>query len=124
MALKQGGGLGGRGARISASGRTSLSMKRLSDGGAGGGRPSGPELWERAAWIEWLRTNVSLFKSLAEREVAGRGGGGTRGDPRGEGAPSSLLHLCSHVRSSTSSHITHHTSHNTHTAPFFNATAN
>ena len=79
VALKQGGSgrNGGRVSRVSASGRVSLSVQRRSGGsgsgigsGAGGVQPSGPELWERAKWLEWLRGNVSLFKSLTDQEVA------------------------------------------------------
>lgn len=74
-ALKQS-AAGRRGIRSGGVGRTSVSMRRLTqegDGSAPGrpGRPSGPELWKRPAWIQWLRTNVSLFKTLTEQEVAG-----------------------------------------------------
>ena len=58
-ALKQGNmrGGGARGSRISASGRTSLSVQRrlsqTSNDSGGGSRPSGPALWKRAEWLEW-----------------------------------------------------------------------
>lgn len=63
--------LGGGNARRSVGGRTSVTRVRVSQTSDDGrAKNAGPELWDRARWIEWLGSNVSLFKSIDEQEVA------------------------------------------------------